>query len=458
MMELKTKTDTGVMLEQKGNDVFVALANIEEFIGLQVYPNFYNFAAYNLQNQEFEIEIWSKWVVKVSISEVEVAKNQVNEVLCLLYEIESKRKAKILGMETTVQSDWDFTSVNLLDIFCIAHNGKKPYVITAIRQANKQITKHDFEKIVGNRLFVYDEIKTSGLIPNELSDSQDSYFLGGVNYKHEMRKFYEEVFLRIPKDTLQIKRDFNKPSENLYLEIQKFAEFTLEKGRLKARFDKDKFKNWKKWSITEKDFTQIKDHQKSLAKKLCGDSNIKPIEVGKIDWRLALGLGDASVYETSITLHHIYGIPYIPASAIKGVVRSWIITEFFEVNETKALENPIFKKWFGTTDGAGKVIFFDAFPTSAPTIDADIMNPHYQPYYSESPKDAKTPPADYHNPVPVFFLTVKDCSFQFLIGTKEESNVFTDVIENKNIIDWLTDALQKHGIGAKTAVGYGYMS
>ena len=44
---------------------------------------------------------------------------------------------------------------------------------------------------------------------------------------------------------------------------------------------------------------------------------------------MVVGLGGESVYETSITLHHIYGIPYIPASSIKGVVRSWIITEVF---------------------------------------------------------------------------------------------------------------------------------
>src|SRR5690606_28759234 len=38
----------------------------------------------------------------------------------------------------------------------------------------------------------------------------------------------------------------------------------------------------------------------------------------KLDWRLAVGLGEISVYETSIKLHHIYGFPYIPASTFKG--------------------------------------------------------------------------------------------------------------------------------------------
>ena len=46
--------------------------------------------------------------------------------------------------------------------------------------------------------------------------------------------------------------------------------------------------------------------------------------------RLVVGLGAGHVLETSLTLHHIFGIPYIPASALKGVVRMvsfWKIAE-----------------------------------------------------------------------------------------------------------------------------------
>ena len=101
-----------------------------------------------------------------------------------------------------------------------------------------------------------------------------------------------------------------------------------------------------------------------------------------IDWRLALGLGLDNVYETGITLHHTYGIPYIPASSLKGVVRSWIITHFFATHqaneqprefdlkeaEKRALKNQTFCDFFGSDDKGfyakatqGKLIFFDAF-------------------------------------------------------------------------------------------------
>ena len=203
----------------------------------------------------------------------------------------------------------------------------------------------------------------------------------------------------------------------------------------------------------------------------------------EIDWRLIVGLGNESVYETSITLHHIYGIPYIPASSIKGVVRSWIVTEVFR-DENAALQNTAFRKIFGTQETAGKVWFFDAFPLSKPTVEVDIMNPHYMPYYSDGDL-----PADYYDPKPIPFLTVKHgISFQLLIGIKEkdnetigegsrlikdsngfpikvrqmETNKLVEVSSDTRLLNiteaWLKKALEEHGIGAKTSVGYGYMS
>src|SRR5207237_557288 len=35
--------------------------------------------------------------------------------------------------------------------------------------------------------------------------------------------------------------------------------------------------------------------------------------------RMIIGLGGENVLETGLTLHHIYGVPYIPATALKGL-------------------------------------------------------------------------------------------------------------------------------------------
>jgi CRISPR-associated protein Cmr6 len=99
----------------------------------------------------------------------------------------------------------------------------------------------------------------------------------------------------------------------------------------------------------------------------------------------------------------------------------------------------------------GNLTFFDALPTEKPTLQPDVMNPHYPDYYSK-----KSAPTDTQSPIPVFFLTVAKTSFRFIIGSKKwnlDSTQFWD----KTIEEWLVDALQEHGIGAKTAVGYGYM-
>lgn len=198
-----------------------------------------------------------------------------------------------------------------------------------------------------------------------------------------------------------------------------------------------------------------------------------------IDWRLIVGLGTESVYETSMTLHHVYGIPYIPGQAIKGVVRSWIIAEYFgndkngepdmEHAEKRALKDHGFCDMFGCPkeDSAynearqGAVLFFDAFPSTLTDdcIQPDIMNPHYGPYYSDG-----KPPGDYHNPVPVNFLTVQNTAFEFFVGAKPHNNLAImggtwagntplEVVQAE-----LPNALAMHGLGAKTAVGYGYFS
>ena len=231
-------------------------------------------------------------------------------------------------------------------------------------------------------------------------------------------------------------------------------------------------------------------------------------------WRLAIGLGGSSVFETGMTLHHLYGFPYIPASSVKGILRSWIITEYFYRNDNKksdlinaefeALGDKTFCLIFGCPkerkevkigddempvlnrkgkyvyedaiptdlgkDHIGNIIFFDAYPTKEPNIEVDVMTPHYQPYYEDT--TGTKPPADYYNPVPIHFLTVKDTSFQFLFGlrkgvTDKELNYFKkddlkfcDKTGNiiKILSELLEEALTFHGIGAKTAVGYGRLT
>ena len=109
---------------------------------------------------------------------------------------------------------------------------------------------------------------------------------------------------------------------------------------------------------------------------------------------MMIGLGTDSVYDTSMTLHHTYGFPYIPGQAVKGAMRSYIINEFFNSKETVkdkgAFADKLFCDIFGCPKESaygearqGNIFFFDILPQNTPDINVDIMNPHYGDYYSD---------------------------------------------------------------------------
>ncbi len=163
-----------------------------------------------------------------------------------------------------------------------------------------------------------------------------------------------------------------------------------------------------------------------------------------LSFRMIIGLGGSHPQETSMTLHHIYGIPYIPGSALKGVTRHWVILSGFDNDEGRAEQDKNFKDIFGAQAQTGKIIFFDAYPDGHINLKMDIMNPHYPDYYSKG-----SPPADWQSPTPIKFLTVEKTRFKFFLASRD-----------KNLVDkateWLKEALQNYGIGAKTSLGYGF--
>ena len=136
-----------------------------------------------------------------------------------------------------------------------------------------------------------------------------------------------------------------------------------------------------------------------------------------MDWRLIVGLGGGHVQETSMTLHHIYGIPYIPGSAVKGVLHHWA------EDEEQPKDEEFVKKIFGMEDRKGSVIFMDAFPAGNVSFATDIINPHYPDYYGGGKY-----PTDCQNPKPVNFLTVEETVFRFVFMAKNSDSDNLDKI------------------------------
>ncbi len=174
---------------------------------------------------------------------------------------------------------------------------------------------------------------------------------------------------------------------------------------------------------------------------------------------LITGIGESHPNEVSMVFDHNMGIPYIPASGVKGIVR---FAHTLSLIPQAEAENKIDKlgcfddekDWtyvpfmFGTQATRGKVVFLDAYPESLPELHVDIMNPHYGPYYSDERK--QTPPADYHQPNPIKFLTVKPATTFVFRAIAKRDYELPEKVETA-----FTKALTVEGVGAKTSVGYG---
>ena len=276
-----------------------------------------------------------------------------------------------------------------------------------------------------------------------------------------------------PKDTYMIfSTQSAGPDSNFYFlfntpEIS--GEPSPEKIRLNEKIADFKWdKNFLK-NINERRGNLIKDAQSNGFKSIGFTAHCP--------WRLIIGLGGTHPQETSMTLHHIYGIPYIPGSAVKGVTKHYAVITLADKNKenfktkedddgfanavkriSKAIEEGkdiidlppddriIFRNLitiFGTQKQAGKVIFIDAYPVDDIKLKIDIMNPHYPDYYSRN-----QPPADWQNPNPIKFLTVEKTKFEFNLLSREK-----DLLSTASNL--LKKALENFGIGAKTSLGYG---
>jgi CRISPR-associated protein Cmr6 len=180
--------------------------------------------------------------------------------------------------------------------------------------------------------------------------------------------------------------------------------------------------------------------------------------------RLAVNLGAEGVLETSIALHHTYGVPYIPGSALKGLAAHYVLNyqDKAEWGRDKA-----FKTLFGDTTTAGYVTFYDALyvPDSGKGLVPDVITVHHPDYY----QTGQSPPADWDSPTPIPFITA---SGRFLIAlsgpaeVKAEAEAILcggqDTVALSGPAEWvkaafeiLELALEREGVGAKTSSGYG---
>ncbi|MCS3901809.1 type III-B CRISPR module RAMP protein Cmr6 [Methanococcus voltae] len=255
----------------------------------------------------------------------------------------------------------------------------------------------------------------------------------------------------------------NSNNINFGLTFNKYGYFKYNDGNSKDKKYTKSNNDLKYISNSYKHSTKPQENMEDISKKLF-DNNYA-CRTFKVANRMAVGLGNTHVLETSSTLHHIYGVPYIPGQAIKGNLRNWIITKYFNEKEEEALKNNIFKYIFGSEENMGNIVFMDSY-SNKPTMKLDIMNPHYPKYYG-----GNGAPEDTENPNPINFITFNgefNIYFGLLDYNNELEKLENDLLEpfddkntdkSKQLIDWLFDELSEclkiQGFGAKSTSGYG---
>lgn len=180
---------------------------------------------------------------------------------------------------------------------------------------------------------------------------------------------------------------------------------------------------------------------------------------------LLTGIGETSPTEVGMVFDRNMGIPYLPASSIKGAVRYAYCVNFAKDNPDKVdgggnlKEDDVdgLKLLFGGTDAKdasrGGFAFIDAYSETVPELKVDIMNPHHGSYYQNKPIDGQiNGPVEIESPVPIKFLVVeKGLTYKFrgfFLNDKAEAY-------KKELIKAFRTAMTLLGLGAKTAVGYG---
>lgn len=358
------------------------------------------------------------------------------------------------------------------------------------------LPKKTINSFVGNEPIFTDNcnlllVKYHVNVSNDISLSKDEIFF----YLTNKSNIYEDF---IKRKMFELKKEQEKKRDGKRNKLEKVLQ---EVNSIFERIGHVNINNNFSWSdMSEQFIKQIENSREKIFNaigKTITDCNklISKIATKKISLssstRLIVGLGSTSVLETSIKLHHIYGIPYIPSSAIKGVLRAYKIWELsdwnadllraFELAISKVFEkckdpekeftekllklderelqqenkiliekrddiiikqNQLFNilSIFGSQSNKGSLIVLDAYPEKFEGFDIDIMNPHYPEYYQ-----GDEPPADWQNPNPIKFLAIP-------AGTKFN---FYFLNPYQQLESDLKNSLHLIGIGAKTALGYG---
>ncbi len=164
------------------------------------------------------------------------------------------------------------------------------------------------------------------------------------------------------------------------------------------------------------------------------------------------GMGERTPGENGLTLHPVYGVPYLPGTSLKGILRAWVLSQNWGPEWQEGGLH--FRVLFGEGGDRGEtavVDILDALPVpegqfKKQVFTIDVLTPHFSDYYRGKSNDAA--PLGWEGPIPVQFLAAsKGLQYRVLL---EGDHAWVD-----KAATWLSLALGERGVGAKSRAGYG---
>jgi CRISPR-associated protein Cmr6 len=202
------------------------------------------------------------------------------------------------------------------------------------------------------------------------------------------------------------------------------------------------------------------------------------------------GLGNEHPLENGFAFLNPYGLPYLPGSGVKGVLRTaakelasgqWGSKDWHNAEDQRhEVHNKQGQRLFDASDldvlfGSealdgqnhlrGVLSFWDVIPQiEGNSLMVEIMTPHQSHYYQDKDVAGSNSPHDSGSPNPISFLTVPPKSqfaFHVVCDNARLEHLAPDLANNERWKVLLKEAFEHAfawlGFGAKTSVGYGAM-